>query len=332
MTYDALIRYLHALPAGGDTLWVTGHPAPDTDAVVSAVFEAFRLTLTGIPARPVLQGALPREAAWLLGAAASAVPVAETVDPAVTLVLTDHHDVGDYPNPVAAIVDHHPVADGIELAGIDAVIAPVGAATTLVVRRLRADGIVPDPACARILLGAILMDTEGLSPYKTKDEDRETVAWLLSLCREDPAALFAALRSELLSETDLNTLYRRDYRRYTHRNGAPMLGWAILKVWEDACPDLDAVRTLLAQDTAAPTRVAKVVLNHRGDSGREEYYIAVGEGADLLLTAVEQSAQGGGRREAPDTVFLPADVPHLGRKRYAARLSEIFDGKIGENP
>ena len=94
-------------------------------------------------------------------------------------------------------------------------------------------------------------------------------------------------------------------------------------------PDKTLTYMQLAQDTAAPTRVAKVVLNHRGDSGREEYYIAVGEGADLLLTAVEQSAQGGGRRAAPDTVFLPADVPHLGRKRYAARLSEIFDGKIG---
>ena len=330
MTYDALTQYLNTLPDGGDTLWVTGHPAPDTDAVVSAVFEAFRLTLSGIPARPVLQGTIPREAAWLMGM--DNLPVTDRIAPAVPLVLTDHHDVGNYPNPVVSIVDHHPVADGVDLEGIDATIAPVGAATTLVVRRLRADGIVPDSACARILLGAILLDTEGLSPYKAKNEDRTAAAWLTALCGEDTDGLFAALRDELLSETDIDTLYRRDYRRYTDRNGAPMLGWAILKVWADACPDLAVLRTLLERDAAAPTRVAKVVLHHREDSGREEYYIAVGEGAGPLLTAVEQSAQGGGRRVAPDTVFLPADVPHLGRKRYAARLSEIFDGKIGEKP
>ena len=329
MTYDRLTAYLSALPQEEGTLWVTGHPAPDTDAAVSAVFEAFRLTLGGTPARPVLQGALPREAAWLMGAS---VPNAECIDPTVPLVLTDHHDVASYPNPVAAVIDHHPVTDGTDFGAAAVEIAPVGAATTLVARRIRDDGIRPDAACARILLGAILLDTEGLSPHKTKAEDRAMVDWLTALCGEDTDRLFAALRQELLSETDLNTLYRRDYRRYTDRDGAPLLGWAILKVWADACPDLNAVRALLAADTAAPTRVAKVVLHHREDSGREEYYIAVGEGADPLLAAVERSAEGGARRTAPDTVFLPAHVPHWGRKRYAAHLAEIFDGKIGENP
>lgn len=326
MTYDALLGYLRALPAGEDTLWVTGHPAPDTDAAVSAVFEAFRLTLGGTPARPVLQGSLPRETAWLMGSAA-VVPTADSIDPTVPLVLTDHHDAAAYPNPVAAIIDHHPVTDGADFGSAAVEIAAVGAATTLVARRIRDDGICPDAACARILLGAILLDTEGMSPHKTKAEDREAVAWLTALCGEDTDRLFAALREQLLSETDVTALYGRDYRRYTDGDGVPLLGWAILKVWSDACPDLDAVRALLAADTAAPTRVAKVVLHHREDSGREEYYIAVGEGADPLLAAVERSAEGGAQRVAPDTVFLPADVPHWGRKRYAAHLAEIFGEK-----
>ena len=322
MTYDRLTAYLSALPQAEGTLWVTGHPAPDTDAAVSAVFEAFRLTLGGTPARPLLQGSLSRETAWLLGAA---VPTAECIDPTVPLVLTDHHDVAAYPNPVAAVIDHHPVTDGTDFGSAAVEIAPVGAATTLVARRLRADGILPDAYCARVLLGAILMDTEGLSPFKAKAEDLDTAAWLSALCSEDPTALFAALQAELLSETDIVTLYRRDYRRYTAPDGSPFLGWAILKVWADACPDLDGVRDLLAADPA-PTRVAKIVL-HRPDGTREEYYLADGAAADTLLTVVQTASGEGARREAPDTVYLPASCHHWGRKRYAARLIEILGKK-----
>lgn len=326
MTYDALCRYLHTLPAGGDTLWVTGHPAPDTDAVVSAVFEAFRLHLSGIPARPVMQGAVPREAAWLMGEAASRIP-ADAIPPAVTLVLTDHHDAAAYPNPVAAILDHHPVAEGVDLGGIDAAIAPVGAATTLVVRRLRADGITPDPACARILMGAILADTEGLSEYKAKAEDVDAVAWLYALCDVMPSQLGDEMREQLLSEGDVSTLYRRDYRLYTHPDGTPYLGWAILKVWADSCPDVAEVRRLLAED-AAPTRVAKIVLYHRGDERtREEYYLAAGERADALLDLVRTRAGASAWRADRDLLYLPADCRHYGRKHYALRLAALFGEK-----
>ncbi len=325
VTEATLQTYLYSLPAGEDVMLVTGHPAPDTDAVVSALFEAWRLTIGGIPAAPMVQGTMPRETAWLLGSLATAVPTVKEVDPTRRLVLTDHHDVDAYPNPVAMVVDHHPLTTAVNWRGADAVIFPVGAATTLVARRIRADGITPDPVCARILLGAILLDTEGLSHYKAKAEDLDIAAWLVSLCGEDPAALFAALRGQLLSETDLATLYRRDYRRYTAADGAPLLGWAILKVWADACPDLDGVRRLLAADPE-PTRVAKIVLHHPDDS-REEYYLAAGEEADTLLAVVQTSAGELAQRLAPDTVYLPSGCYHWGRKRYAARLTEMLGKK-----
>ena len=322
MTESALQTYLNTLPHGEDTLVVTGHPAPDTDAVISALFEAWRLTLGGTPAAPLVQGTLPRETAWLLGSLASAVPTAARPDPAARLVLTDHHDVGVYPNPVVAVVDHHPLSEGMDFSGMDAVVLPVGAATTLVACRIRADGLTPDAACARILLGAILLDTEGLSSHKAKAEDWDVALWLTSLCGEDIPTLFTALRAQLLSETDLATLYWRDYRRYTTLDGAPLLGWAILKVWADACPDMDGVRALLAADPE-PTRVAKIVL-HNPDNTREEYYLAAGAAADTLLTVVQTSAGDAARRVAPDTVYLPAGCHHWGRKRYAAHLIEIL--------
>ena len=326
MTEATLKQYLTTLPAAGDFLTVTGHPAPDTDAVISALFEAWRLTRDGTPAAPLVQGTIPRETAWLLGSAAAAVPVADAVPAAARLVLTDHHDVEAYPNAVVAIVDHHPLSAGVDLGGIAAEIQPVGAATTLVAQRIRADGITPDAVCARILLGAILLDTEGLSSFKAKAEDLDVAAWLCALCGEDPAALFARLRAELLSETDLPTLYGRDYRRYTAPDGSPLLGWAILKVWADACPDLDGVRALLAAD-GMPTRVAKIVLHHP-DGSREEQYLATGLHADTLLTVVQTASGEGARRMESDRVFLPQTCRHWGRKRYAAQLIEI----LSKNP
>lgn len=323
MTAAQLREYL----AGQRTGWVvTGHSAPDTDAVVSALFEGYRLTAAGTPATPVVQGPLPREAAWLLGDLAPLLPVADPLEPTCPLVLTDHHERGDYPNPVVAVVDHHPVAPDTDWTGVDAEIAPVGAATTLVARRLRRDGITPDGVCARILLGAILLDTEGLSPHKARPEDTETAAWLGGLCGEDPAALFAALREALLSEGDVATLYRRDYRRYTDPAGNQRLGWAILKVWEEACPDLNAVRRLLAEDSA-PTRVAKIVLTRRTDAARTEWYLAAGQEAQELLELVQTVAGQTATRVAGDAVFLPETALHAGRKRYVALLGQRWREK-----
>lgn len=336
MTVATLKNYLTDECRGeaSPRLLVVGHAAPDTDAVVSALMEAWRLTLTGVPAVPLVQAdTLPREAAWLLGELAEAVPTlghptaAGLTDPAARLVLTDHHDIAAYPGRVTAVVDHHPPAPGTDLTGVDADIRPVGAASTLVALRCRRDGLVPDVGIARILLGAILLDTEGLSPAKAKPEDTEAAGWLTALCGEEPRALFAALRAQLLSETDVGTLYRRDYRRYTDRQGNPLLGFAILKVWDTALPNLDAVRALLARDVAAggcPTCVAKISL-YSPDGLREEYYLSAGESSDLLLDEVLTVAGCGARRIAADAVYLAPESLHRGRKWYALRLVERLE-------
>lgn len=323
MTVEQMRAYLENLPTG---LVVTGHPAPDTDAVISALFEAYRLTVAGMPAAPLVQGSLPRETAWLLGELAPLVPTAGAIDSAMPLVLTDHNEVAAYQNPVMAVVDHHPVSPTTDLTGIDSEIVPMGAATTLVARRLRRDGITPDPVCARILLGAILLDSEGLSSYKAKPEDVEIATWLYNLCGEDLHSLHTALKEQLLSETDVATLYRRDYRTYTDPQGRPVLGFAILKVWADACPDIEAVRRLLAED-AAPTRVAKIVLNKREDLSRTEVYAAAGEGAETVLSTVLAAAGPDGFRAETDLLYLPETCHHLGRKYYARQLVEALCGK-----
>ncbi len=324
MTYDKLLVYLRDCAVFETPVLVAGHPAPDTDAAVSSLFEAWRLTLSGTPAVPVLQGTLSRETAWLLG---DVTFPAVTPEKGATWVLTDHHDVVAYDGEVVAIVDHHPVADGENLAEIDACIHPVGAATTIVAERLRDDAITPDAACARILLGAILLDTEGLSPYKAKPEDLEMVGWLSSLCGEEPMPLYSELREQLLSESDPTVLYERDFRAYAAPDGTPVMGFAILKVKQGNLPDLAAVRRRLAADAKRyPVAVAKVVL-YAEDDTREEIYLAAGPSADTVLDEVVVHSGPSAQRTALDEVFLPADCHHWGRKRYAVRLMEILQKK-----
>ena len=77
---DALQGYLAACKEWKNpALLVVGHTAPDGDAVVSSLLEAFRRHLTdGVQAVPVVQAAsLPRECAWLLGDIAPLVPTRE---------------------------------------------------------------------------------------------------------------------------------------------------------------------------------------------------------------------------------------------------------------
>ena len=323
MTHTALLTYLRECAAVPNPVYVTGHPAPDTDAAVSSLFEAWRLTLAGTPAVPVLQGTLSRETAFLLGD----VTFPNVRPVGGKWVLTDHHDVAAYDGEVVGIVDHHPVAEGENLAEIDACISLVGAATTLVAQRIRDDGITPDAACAKMLLGAILLDTEGLSPYKTKAEDLEMVAWLSALCGEDTAALYAVLKEELLSESDVTVLYDRDYRVYADSDGIPVMGFAILKVGQGNLPDLTAVRRRLATDAQTYlVAVAKIVL-YAPDDTREEIYLAAGSAADAVLTEVLVRSGGSAARTAPDELVLPADCHHWGRKRYANHFVEILSKK-----
>ncbi|MBQ8684114.1 MAG: DHH family phosphoesterase [Clostridia bacterium] len=331
ITLPQFITYLDTCRRKAETarLFVLGHPAPDGDAAVSSLLEGWRRTLAGTPTVPVLQAdSLPREVAWLLGEAAASVLTAPEATAALAhpdsrFILTDHHD-SPYLSRTVAIVDHHPLTPGLSLAGIDVRLSHVGAATTLVAEQMQADGLLPDAGVARILLGGILLDTDGLSPHKAKAQDVATARRLAALCGEDTEAFYAALQGELLSETDVAALYRRDYRRYTRPDGTLSLGFAILKAWRDALPDREAVRRLLAADVAAEgydACIAKLML-FTPDGEREEQYLVAGPKAGWVLDTVLAETGGGARRLAEDELYLSSACPQPGRKKLALRLLE----------
>ena len=326
MTADGLRAYLTA-PRHRPTL-VVGHPAPDGDAAVSCVMEGWRRQVTdGTDTLPVLLcRTLPTEVAWLFGEFAGLLTIGDL--PAnLPVVLTDHHTAPALAGRIVGVVDHHLPSPGALADGIDTVIRPVGATTTIVATAWQRQDLIPDPTIARILLGGILLDTDGLSPRKTTKEDRQVALWLVGLCEEEPTAFYAELRERLLSENNLATLYCRDHRVYTV--GDDSIGFAVLKVWQHNLPDRIAVRRCLTQEAGIPGRrlcVAKISL-YNEDGLQEEYYVTAGEtdACRRMLDTVCGLSEGAAIRIADDEVFLPAGCPRHGRKWYARHWKDILE-------
>lgn len=307
--------------------FVMGHTAPDTDAVVSALAEAARRTWTGeTGVAPLVQGIrLPREVQWLFGDDGGWLPLsgddafgARLEDGSVCLVLTDHQEEGALTPRVVAVVDHHPRLPAVALPE-DSEVRTVGAATSLVALRWQRAGLVPEAPVARWLLGAVLADTEGLSPSKTRPEDAAAARWLTALAETDPTALFAALREQLLAESDLETLFRRDYRSFAG------LGFAILKVRADAPVDIPALKAMLETDRRQQGhRLCLAKVARYGDAGlREEiYYIAAAtsEKAARALAVLQEAAAGTAQLSADGGLYIPPDGKHLSRKRLVPLL------------
>lgn len=329
MCLPALTAYLQECRTAPAQLVVVGHPAPDTDAVVSALFEAFRRWLTaGERAVPVVQAdALPRETAWLLGetgglllTAVDSRGAALLADERLPLVLTDHHTAAQ-PRRVAAVVDHHPLQPGETPPCADAEICAVGAATTLVALHCHQAGLQPDAALARMLLGAILLDTEGLSPGKTREPDARMAAWLAAASGEQPAALFESLRAQLLAETG---------------TADPVSAGSALVSGAGFCyPQALGLRAAGYGGTAPAAgrglrrrrlRVCLAKVSRYTASGLyDETYYAAGEPAAVqTVLAAIAAAAGVVAGAAPDSVYIPPQGRHLSRKRLTPLLLPLL--------
>lgn len=304
-------------------VFVLGHAAPDTDAIVSSVFEAYRRYARGESTAPVVQAVtVPREVVWLLGESADALLRADMPavasrmkEESVRFVLTDHHEDAVAGDRVVGIVDHHLPPPDTHFTCADVCIQPVGASTSLVAECWQQDGLQPDAALARMMLGAILMDTEGLSPAKTRPADRQAAEWLTALAHVDPQALFTDLRAQLLAESDLDVLFKRDYRRFGQ------LGFAILKIWDTTPLDAASLETMLRDDRQASgctVNLAKVTRYDRTGAHTDTYYLDGPEETVTALRGVIAATAGVADEGVP--IFIPVSAVHLSRKRLAPIL------------
>lgn len=248
LTYDTLAAYIKrnrvlledALLKNHMIVFVMGHRNPDSDTVVSSLFEAYRLYLSNckedIVYLPLVQSAkMPREIRTILGEIisdnllyAEKMAVDAWVKQGnVKFVYTDQNYQREYQKYVSLITDHHQLSK--ELCGgemqIPCHVEQVGSCTSLIARKLVGQGYDFDQRLSQMLYSAMLMDTENRVAHKMTVWDEQVMdAFKEKADITSDEEWYQSLMLELISEVDGESLYRRDYKHFFG------FGFAVLKV------------------------------------------------------------------------------------------------------
>ena len=232
VTDDAFFSFIKSrreqmIGAGAEhrsTVFVMGHPNPDTDSVVSALAEAYRQhVLHGEDSVfiPVVQSAaLPAEVVELLGEdlAKAVILTAEKEYANATghgrpeWIMVDHNS-GQEQQDARAIIDHHYPSDVALRQQIPRRILFAGSTTALVAARLYGLGAEIPPNLAMMLLGAALMDTENRFVGKMTLFDGLIMDRLHRISPiDDEGNYYRRLMRKLISCYEPETLFIRDYK------------------------------------------------------------------------------------------------------------------------
>ncbi len=230
---------LRGLDAVEDTIFVTGHKNPDSDAVCSAIACAKLLSSLGYPAEAAVLGEINHETEYILEMAGVECPPLLESAAGKTVVLVDHSDHlqsadGLEDAAVVAVIDHHAVGSVTTADPILYDARPLGATATILWDRYRDWGVEPDAATAKLLLGALISDTSNLEPLATTEADRLAYE---DLCRlagiTDTDTLYHDLCKALISYGDMTEeeIFLSDYKDY-ESNGW-RYGIGIVNVWDE---------------------------------------------------------------------------------------------------
>ncbi len=234
--HDSQEKLKEALAEKKRIVFVMGHKNPDTDAVVSCLIEAYRNNLLDktIFYIPIVQGSrIPDETRKLLGDEISdSILFTDNLDYNIALnsgqarwILVDQN-VSDVQRFVISIVDHHILSSKVKKQDISKTWEMVGSTTTLITQKFHGMGLDLDKDLARILYGAILMDTEGCSDKKMTYKDGLVMNDLKNISKiKDIERFYQGLMSYLLNTDDAGLLFNQDYKQ-----DWGIFGFAIVKV------------------------------------------------------------------------------------------------------
>lgn len=212
-------------------VFVMGHKAPDTDTVISSLFEAYRNHLLNpeIVSVPVVQAEhLPDEVKQLLDdqELADAILMSnhrvyqQAYDSGqANWVLVDQN-VSEVQKFVISILDHHSLSKAALESDVAKTIEIAGSTTAMVVQRFKGMGLEIPRDLARICYGATLMDTENKNKSKMTVKDKLLMDILREQSgiedteKENKSSLFYQdLMSQLLNTNDAEHLFKRDYKQ-----------------------------------------------------------------------------------------------------------------------
>lgn len=195
--------------------------AADLDSIACCTALAVSLDATPFIPIPRKELHLRREAEWLLDQCgimpSHLVFLGELeISDADSIILVDHNALSPEYEALAPkiieVIDHH--KDECCLAAAKTIVS-TGSCATLVGNRLLNTSSKPSPAMARLLLGAILIDTRCLAQrHPTTELDRQVAAQLAEISGCDIKALYNQLwnlKSDLSVFTPAELL-RKDYK------------------------------------------------------------------------------------------------------------------------
>ncbi|HEM3489389.1 TPA: manganese-dependent inorganic pyrophosphatase [Streptococcus suis] len=147
---------------------VFGHQNPDTDAIASSYGWAhLEREVFGRDAEAVALGTPNEETAFALdyfGVTAPRVVESAKAEGVSQVILTDHNEfqqsIADIKDvEVAAVIDHHRVANFETANPLYMRLEPVGSASSIVYRAFKENGVTPPKEVAGLLLSGLISDT-----------------------------------------------------------------------------------------------------------------------------------------------------------------------------
>ncbi|MDO8459704.1 MAG: DHH family phosphoesterase [Nanoarchaeota archaeon] len=213
-----------AIAKNKDMVFVMGHKNPDTDAIISCIFEAWRNHIfngENIAYIPVVQShRIPDEVSYLLGDLSKELVLTgeenykKAKDSGLARwVSIDQNREPEVQKYFISIIDHHIVSETARNQDIPKTLEMIGSSTALVVIKYLGMGLDFSKKLCKILYGATLMDTENRVFHKMTDKDFKVMDYLKEKSEiKSDNYFYQELMSFLLNTEDSISLFRRDYK------------------------------------------------------------------------------------------------------------------------
>jgi len=187
---------------------VLGHQNPDCDSLCSAIAVASLFNKLGKEAKPALQGKPNPEALFLLAQSGFPQPEIITSVAGEEIFIVDYSDwsqgTADMKKAkIRGIVDHHKLGDITTSEPVECWIWPVGCSATIVHNMYKFHNQVPDPAVAKLMMGAIISDTVNFKGPTTTDMDIAAVKELADIAGVADVDAFASAQFDAKSDIKL---------------------------------------------------------------------------------------------------------------------------------
>jgi manganese-dependent inorganic pyrophosphatase len=201
---------------------VVGHKNPDTDTIASAIAVADLWTKRGMEAKPIAQGDIAPESAFVLEKFGFSAPEVVTDATDKQIILVDHTDLSQSMDnlekgEIVAVVDHHKLGDVTTPNPLEMWVWPVGCTGTVIKAMYDFYGVEVPKNIAGILLCAILSDTVMFKSVTCTDADKKAVDELAKIAGVADVMALGMEMFKVKSAVDgasANELVFRDYKDF----------------------------------------------------------------------------------------------------------------------